>query len=200
MSSAAVEAMRSSAMSWNMTSPSWAAGPAGLVLRHPAQAAQARYSTSACSRRPPPSGRRRCRARSWSRARWMRCCREWRQSPPAICVPAKRDEFRLLTKTGSMSLPTAAAAAQPRQLHHLARAADALAGAEGGSAGSGRISRLRRRGTMSSTRMARSPACASATWASRRTASPDPTTRRAPRSARARRSSPKARAAASRSN
>ena len=31
---------------------------------------------------------------------------EWRQSPPAICVPAKRDEFRLLTSTGSLPLPT----------------------------------------------------------------------------------------------
>ncbi len=30
---------------------------------------------------------------------------EWRQSPPAICVPAKRDEFRLLTRTGSYRLP-----------------------------------------------------------------------------------------------
>jgi electron-transferring-flavoprotein dehydrogenase len=31
---------------------------------------------------------------------------EWRDSPPAICVPAKRDEFRLLTRTGSIRLPT----------------------------------------------------------------------------------------------
>src|SRR5688572_7916496 len=31
---------------------------------------------------------------------------EWRSSPPAICVPAKRDEFRLLTRTGSIRLPT----------------------------------------------------------------------------------------------
>src|SRR5512137_201087 len=31
---------------------------------------------------------------------------EWRDSPPAICVPAKRDEFRLLTRTGSVPLPT----------------------------------------------------------------------------------------------
>ena len=30
---------------------------------------------------------------------------EWRQSPPAICVPAKRDELRFLTRTGSMPLP-----------------------------------------------------------------------------------------------
>jgi electron-transferring-flavoprotein dehydrogenase len=37
---------------------------------------------------------------------------EWRQSPPAICVPAKRDEFRLLTKTGSLPLPI------PPQLHN----------------------------------------------------------------------------------
>lgn len=31
---------------------------------------------------------------------------EWRQSPPAICVPATRDEFRLLTKTRAYRLPT----------------------------------------------------------------------------------------------
>jgi electron-transferring-flavoprotein dehydrogenase len=30
---------------------------------------------------------------------------EWRDSPPAICVPAKRDEFRYLTREGSMRLP-----------------------------------------------------------------------------------------------
>jgi electron-transferring-flavoprotein dehydrogenase len=30
---------------------------------------------------------------------------EWRQTPPAICVPAKRDEFRYLTRTGSVPLP-----------------------------------------------------------------------------------------------
>ena len=30
---------------------------------------------------------------------------EWRQSPPAICVAAKRDEFRFLTRTGSVPLP-----------------------------------------------------------------------------------------------
>ncbi|MBV8853241.1 MAG: electron transfer flavoprotein-ubiquinone oxidoreductase [Sinobacteraceae bacterium] len=37
---------------------------------------------------------------------------EWRQAPPAICVPAKRDEFRLLTRRGSLSLPL------PPQLHN----------------------------------------------------------------------------------
>ncbi len=37
---------------------------------------------------------------------------EWRQSPPAICVPAKRDEFRLLTRRGSLGLPL------PPQLHN----------------------------------------------------------------------------------
>jgi electron-transferring-flavoprotein dehydrogenase len=37
---------------------------------------------------------------------------EWRQSPPAICVPAKRDEFRLLTRTGGYRLPL------PPQLHN----------------------------------------------------------------------------------
>ncbi len=30
---------------------------------------------------------------------------EWRDSPPAICVPAKRDEFRYLTREGSLRLP-----------------------------------------------------------------------------------------------
>jgi electron-transferring-flavoprotein dehydrogenase len=37
---------------------------------------------------------------------------EWRQSPPAICVAAKRDEFRFLTRTGSIPLPI------PPQLHN----------------------------------------------------------------------------------
>ena len=37
---------------------------------------------------------------------------EWRESPPGICVPAKRDEFRLLTRTGSLPLPI------PSQLHN----------------------------------------------------------------------------------
>lgn len=31
---------------------------------------------------------------------------EWRQSPPGVCVPAKRDEFALLTRTGRHKLPT----------------------------------------------------------------------------------------------
>jgi electron-transferring-flavoprotein dehydrogenase len=31
---------------------------------------------------------------------------EWRETPPAICVPAGRDEFRLMTATGSYKLPT----------------------------------------------------------------------------------------------
>ncbi|MEC9341502.1 MAG: electron transfer flavoprotein-ubiquinone oxidoreductase [Pseudomonadota bacterium] len=30
----------------------------------------------------------------------------WREAPPPICVPAKRDEFSLLTKTGRYRLPT----------------------------------------------------------------------------------------------
>jgi electron-transferring-flavoprotein dehydrogenase len=37
---------------------------------------------------------------------------EWRDSPPGICVPATRDEFRLLTRKGSMRLPL------PPQLHN----------------------------------------------------------------------------------
>ena len=37
---------------------------------------------------------------------------EWRNAPPGICVPAKRDEFRLLTRTGGMRLPL------PPQLHN----------------------------------------------------------------------------------
>jgi electron-transferring-flavoprotein dehydrogenase len=36
----------------------------------------------------------------------------WRENPPAICVPAGRDEFRLLTKTRSFRLPT------PPQMHN----------------------------------------------------------------------------------
>ena len=37
---------------------------------------------------------------------------EWRESPPGICVPAVRDEFRLLTRKGSLRLPL------PPQLHN----------------------------------------------------------------------------------
>jgi electron-transferring-flavoprotein dehydrogenase len=37
---------------------------------------------------------------------------QWRQSPPKLCVPAKRDVFRLLTRTGSLPLPI------PPQLHN----------------------------------------------------------------------------------
>ncbi len=36
----------------------------------------------------------------------------WRDNPPAICVPAGRDEFRLLTKSSSYRLPT------PPQMHN----------------------------------------------------------------------------------
>ena len=37
---------------------------------------------------------------------------DWRKTPPAICVPAKRDEFRLLTAQRSFWLPT------PPQMHN----------------------------------------------------------------------------------
>ncbi len=37
---------------------------------------------------------------------------EWRDSPPDICVPATRDEFWYLTKSGGMRLPT------PPQMHN----------------------------------------------------------------------------------
>jgi electron-transferring-flavoprotein dehydrogenase len=30
----------------------------------------------------------------------------WRDTPPGICIPAKRDEFSLLTRTGRIRLPT----------------------------------------------------------------------------------------------
>jgi electron-transferring-flavoprotein dehydrogenase len=36
----------------------------------------------------------------------------WRNSPPPICVPAGRDDFRFLTKTGAWSLPV------PPQMHN----------------------------------------------------------------------------------
>jgi electron-transferring-flavoprotein dehydrogenase len=38
---------------------------------------------------------------------------EWRQTPPAICVPVTRDEFRLLNPKGSMRLPV-----PPQQRNH----------------------------------------------------------------------------------
>ncbi|MGH8240708.1 MAG: NAD(P)/FAD-dependent oxidoreductase, partial [Steroidobacteraceae bacterium] len=37
---------------------------------------------------------------------------EWRQSPPGICVRARRDEFRFLTRSGGFRLPI------PAQLHN----------------------------------------------------------------------------------
>ena len=37
---------------------------------------------------------------------------EWRESPPAICVPAARDEFRLLTRRRSWWMPN------PPQMHN----------------------------------------------------------------------------------
>jgi electron-transferring-flavoprotein dehydrogenase len=37
---------------------------------------------------------------------------EWRKAPPGICVPAKHDSFRFLTRTGSFPLPL------PPQLHN----------------------------------------------------------------------------------
>ena len=38
---------------------------------------------------------------------------DWRTTPPAICVPAARDEFRLLTRNGSTKLPV-----PPQQRNH----------------------------------------------------------------------------------
>ncbi|MBS0376410.1 MAG: electron transfer flavoprotein-ubiquinone oxidoreductase [Proteobacteria bacterium] len=37
---------------------------------------------------------------------------DWRKTPPAICVPATRDEFRLLTRTRALWMPT------PPQMHN----------------------------------------------------------------------------------
>src|ERR1700734_1111670 len=37
---------------------------------------------------------------------------EWRKTPPGICVAATRDEFRLLTRSRSIRLPT------PPQMHN----------------------------------------------------------------------------------
>jgi electron-transferring-flavoprotein dehydrogenase len=37
---------------------------------------------------------------------------DWRQAPPGICVPAKRDEFQLLTRQRALRLPT------PPQMHN----------------------------------------------------------------------------------
>lgn len=36
----------------------------------------------------------------------------WREAPPPVCVPARRDDFRLLTRTRAWSLPT------PPQMHN----------------------------------------------------------------------------------
>lgn len=49
------------------------------------------HSLSGCALEPGPSD-----------ALWP----AWREKPPAICVPATRDEFRLLTARRSFPLPT----------------------------------------------------------------------------------------------
>ena len=38
---------------------------------------------------------------------------QWRENPPAICVPAKSDEFHLFSRYGSRRLPT-----PPQQANH----------------------------------------------------------------------------------
>src|SRR5664279_3845586 len=38
---------------------------------------------------------------------------QWRQNPPPTCIPVQHDEFRLLTATGSLRLPT-----PPSQRNH----------------------------------------------------------------------------------
>ncbi len=100
------------------------------------------------------------------------------RSPRPGCACRRRGtSSALLTrKPGACALPLPPHAAQPRQLHHLSRAADALAGAEGGGARSGRLPRLRGRGSARHCRRGRRGRAASATWGSGRTASRAPTT------------------------
>ena len=122
---------------------------------------------------------------------------EWRESPPDICVPAMHDEFRLLTRTGSMRLPL------PPQLHNHGNFIISLGLLTPWLAQKAEVSRRRcvpglcRGGATCSRPKAPSRACSWVTWGSTRTAGPAPTTPRAPKCVRAPRSWPRAPAAAS---
>ena len=97
------------------------AGPAGLVVRHPPEAAQAR---SQHLRAGEGLGRRRALAlRRGDRAGAARCAAAGVAPVPARHLRA-REARRVPPAHAHRQLPAAvaAAASQPRQLHHLARA------------------------------------------------------------------------------
>ena len=90
----------SNATSWSTTSWSSARGPAGLACA--IRLKQLKPELNVCVlEKARERGLTCCRARDRARARSMSCCRGWRDEPPGICVPATRDEFSLLTKTGA---------------------------------------------------------------------------------------------------
>ncbi len=100
---------------------------------------------------------------------------EWRKHAPAICVPA--DARRILVHDPPQALqrlPTPPQMAQSRQLHHFARAIGAHPGCQRPKSSASTCSPGLPPPRPCSMRPARSKACASATWALRRMASPGP--------------------------
>jgi electron-transferring-flavoprotein dehydrogenase len=96
----------------------------------------------------------------------------WRDEYQGICVPAGRDEFAFLTRTRRYKLPT------PPQMNNHGNFIVSLGnvvtllGREGRSAGRRRVRGLRGSAAAVRRPVAPSPACASATWVSTRTAQP----------------------------
>ena len=73
---------------------------------------------------------------------------EWRrESPPAICVAAEARRIPLSDADREHSAAHPVSPAQQRQLHHLVGTAHALVGTKGRRVGSGRVPRIRGRGT-----------------------------------------------------
>ncbi len=112
-------------MSWNTRWPSSAAAPPGLAcaIRLKQLESGSEHLRAGKGRQPGrafPVGRR-----ASSRGRSMSCCRTGASHPPAICVPAARDEFLFMTRAQALSPAHSAADGESRQFHHFARAAGA---------------------------------------------------------------------------
>jgi len=68
---------------------------------------------------------------------------EWRQAPLGVCVPARRDQFRLLTRRGSIALPTWPWLRNHGNFIVSLGPAHPVAGEQGRRARRGRVRRLR---------------------------------------------------------
>ena len=151
------------------------AGPAGLACAIRLKQLQARAQRLPAREGRQRSARMRCRAAVLEPEPLDAAAPGLAQTNTrASSVPAARDEFALLTEAEALQAADPAADEQSRQLHRVARQPDSVPGAarlRRWAATCSRASPLRRR---SSTRPARSAACASATWALDKDGTPGP--------------------------